>query len=623
MKGETRRFKDFSELAKAMPGQDLEAFLNHAENEDWDSAYESIKCYSLNEQQRFAFKAKIAIAYYHKFKETFSNRDFKAAQTLIDRAFEVDSHNELIKQRRSLYHSRKSYLPYTIDDAEKGLLQHPTRKEPRFNSITRSYSMGVYKWTRDSERCKHDWSKRIADFKGGDRSLSIALGNLVGEFILERTDLIKSCDIIVPVASDPVRSFKREFEITQELARGVQEVISMPIVGSYLLREESDHAKNLSKHDLFRAYFSDERKSRRIEGKTILLIDDICTTGRTLERSAQILRSGGAERVYSVVLARAESTQRRAKRSKVIGSEGQVKQLAHWFCLSAAEKLGPVKSRDLINVYGNPEKILEQTQTALMENKGIGEKIARAIVHQSPIISEYYEIAETQILRSEEIGSHIVTLTDPQYPSILYNSKMPVPLFHVRGRLGILTRLDKTIAIVGSRKIHAKATEFIKSMVPALVADGWAIISGMAVGVDHAAHESCLDTGGSTIGVLGNGVDIVYPPENQILYSRMVKDGTLVTEYNLGSKVSEIRLKRRNRIIVGLSKAVFVVQSTADGGAMNAVRAAHESQIPVLTWSPSDLIDEEAYSGNRNLINSGEATAYFDGNLIQWLNAAV
>ena len=263
--------------------------------------------------------------------------------------------------------------------------------------------------------------------------------------------------------------------------------------------------------------------------------------------------------------------------------------------------------------------VLEQSQQTLMRNKGIGEKIAKSISHQYGKLSHFYYPAESQLLRSEEVGSYIIDIIDPKYPNTLLNSKMPVPVLHIRGNIDLLGKLEKTIAIVGSRKISRNTTTFIRSIVPELVKDGWAVISGMAFGVDGEAHSACLNAGGITVGVLGSGVDVVYPTENESLYTRMLRDAILVSEYGLGSRVSEIKLKRRNRIIAGLSMVVLVVQTLPDGGSMNAVRAAYENRIPVLAYNPTELINDKNYSGNKYLIDSGKGFPVTDYRLVSQL----
>jgi len=600
-----QRFTSFEDLAEALEKQRIDDFHIHYSHNDWTDAYNSIKEYPLLEQQKLKFKKDVARVYYEMFKIKLSNQDYGKASELINHAHELDAHNDLYISRRDLFNNRKVNREITIDDAERELLQLPKCIDPNFNYIEKNYSMGTYKWKGDPERRKHKWSNFIAEFKNGDKQLSLLLGNLLGDFILKRTDLVKKCDIIVPVASDFARSYKRGFEITQVLAHGVSQVLAMPVVGAYLERETTGHARNISKYELVNSYFSKPNKAKQIKGKTILMIDDICTTGRTLDICAEILIKGGADIVYSAVLGRAESSQKRKEAIISVNNGDRVSRLAAWYRLSRAEKLGPVKIQSLIKRYDSPEKILSLSEDELKTNNGIGEKVAQGIINQVKSDTDYYSTAAEQYEVADSVGSIIIDIRNSIYPKILYKSKMPSPVIHIRGNMSNLDSIDKSIAVVGSRNISKASKEFIQKIIPELVNDGWTIVSGMALGVDAEAHLACLQSGGHTIGVLGCGVDVVYPKENTALFSRMVTDGILLSEYNLKSRVSEIKLKRRNKIIAGLSNVVFVVQTTPNGGAINAVHAAGENTRLVITWNPDEHIKDERYSGNREIIQKG------------------
>lgn len=602
----SKTFKNFEDLAKAMKKQERLNFQEYFEQGKYNDAFDSISSYPLRKQQKFSYKKNIGIVYYEMFKEKFSNQSFKDAEKLLEHTHNLDPHNELYLKRRELFDERRLKSEFLIEEAEKNLLEQPKINEPRFKFIKQSYSMGVYKWKGDSDRTSHEWSNFITDFKGGDKRLSMLLGQLLGDFVLKRTNLVKSCDIIVPVASDPKRSYERGFEITQVLAEGVSQVVAMPVVGNYLVRSESDHAKNLRKLELVNSYFSKPEKSKQIEGRSILLIDDICTSGRTLNRCAEILVNGGAKSVYSVVLARAESTIKRINHGAVISSAGdsRTRRLAGWFRLMRSEKLGPVKIQKLIEKYGTPESVLSQSAKELKTNKGIGDKVAKAIITQSKSEKDYHYEAIKQYELAERINCQIWDISDNTYPNILYRSKMPSTILHVRGNDQFLSNIEKSIAIIGSRDITSESKEFIRTIMPDLVKDGWTIISGMAIGVDASAHSSCLDNKGYTVGVLGNGVDVIYPQENKQLFNRMIKDGVLVSDFNLGSSVSEMRLKKRNKVIAGLSNIVFVIQTKPNGGALNAVRAAKENTRPVITWHSDKIINQEKYSGNKEIIEN-------------------
>lgn len=601
-----KRFNSFEDLYIDIESQQDTDFHEYFRQENYAEAYKSIDGNSLEEQQQLTYKWDISIVYYEMFKAKFSNQDIKSAREMLERAFNLEPHYNLYLKRRKLFNDRKQDRQIIIEEAENTLLEQPRIKEPKFKYIKQSYSMGVYKWKGDPNRSDHKWSNFVSDFKAGNKIFSLVLGELLGDFVLKRTNLIKKCDIIVPVASDPIRSYERGFEITQKLAEGVSKVVAMPVIGTYLAKSANDHARNLTKHELVNSYFSVHEKAKQIKHKKILLIDDICTSGRTLDVCAKNLIKGGARTVYSVVLTRAESTNRRIKTGSAISAAGdkKIQKLADWYKLMGSEKLGPVKIKNLIEKYSEPDTVLAQSEKELKTIKGIGEKVAQGIKIQSATDINYYTHAAKQYELSERIKSQIWDITSDRYPKVLIESKMPVTVLHMRGNSHLLTNITKSVAIVGSRDMTNNSFEFIKKIIPQFAEDGWTVISGMAAGVDAAAHSASLDCKGCTIGVLGNGLDIIYPKENSELFNRMIKDGALVSEFSLGARVSEMRLKKRNKVIAGLSQIVLVVQTMTNGGAMNAVRAAKENRRPVITWNGDITFENKKYSGNREIIEN-------------------
>jgi len=135
---------------------------------------------------------------------------------------------------------------------------------------------------------------------------------------------------------------------------------------------------------------------------------------------------------------------------------------------------------------------------------------------------------------------------------------------------------------------------------------GWVIVSGMAKGIDSLAHTACLKAGRPTIAFLGNGVDVTYPPSAKALRLEISRMGALISEYSFGVRINENRLRRRNSLIAGHSRAVVVIQSIAEGGAMNAVRAAERMGKPVFCIEPLPGFEAE-FSGNAELLRSGRA----------------
>ena len=158
-----------------------------------------------------------------------------------------------------------------------------------------------------------------------------------------------------------------------------------------------------------------------------------------------------------------------------------------------------------------------------------------------------------------------VTKEDEAFPERLINiANSPYGLFY----LGELKDLKKTVSIVGARMCSAYGKKMAISLSKALAENGYTVISGMAKGIDSYAHRGCLDGGGKTIAVLGNGVDVVYPKENRLLYEEIAKNGAIVSEYPLGSVALPRNFPLRNRIISALSQKVIVVEAKLKSGSL-------------------------------------------------------
>ena len=227
----------------------------------------------------------------------------------------------------------------------------------------------------------------------------------------------------------------------------------------------------------------------------------------------------------------------------------------------------------------------------LQRVRGIGAKTAAEIGRMEP-----GRVAE-QIASWRQRGVSIETMRHPQYPASLRDlDDGPPTLFW----LGSARPLDwaKAVAIVGTRSPSPDARFITLQLAMQLARAGFTVVSGLALGIDTAAHTGALSAVGATIAVLGSGVLNVYPPGNRALAERIRESGALVSELHPFGSANAQRLVSRNRIISGLSRAVIVVESDAQGGAMYSARFAREQGRPVYTF---DL----PASGNQSLIASG------------------
>lgn len=214
---------------------------------------------------------------------------------------------------------------------------------------------------------------------------------------------------------------------------------------------------------------------------------------------------------------------------------------------------------------GDVGNLLEKSGEELARAMGLGEKASRALVE----LRRGFD-AGAVVERLAREGFRAVTYSEEAYPGHLKLAPDPPPALFVGGDLGG----GATVALVGSRRATRSGLETAAVLGRALAARGVRVVSGLAAGVDAAAHEGAIEAGGRTVGVLGCGIDVVYPRENRELFRRVGEEGALVSEYYLGEAPLAWRFPARNRIIAGLSDAVVVVEAPEKSGALITARHA-------------------------------------------------
>ncbi len=248
-------------------------------------------------------------------------------------------------------------------------------------------------------------------------------------------------------------------------------------------------------------------------------------------------------------------------------------ELAAWLRLTATPGVGSATCRALLATFGLPDAVFHATREQLL--RVVSPAIAGALRAQ-PDASLADLTARTQAW-SREPDNHVLTLADARYPRGLLEIADPPALLYAKGRL---ERLEgSALAIVGSRNATAQGLIDARRFAEALAAAGHTIVSGLATGIDAAAHEGALDAGargGSTIAVIGTGADIVYPATHRTLAHRIAEHGLIVGEFPLGAAAAAHHFPRRNRIIAGLSRGVLVVEAAARSGSLITARLAAE-----------------------------------------------
>jgi DNA processing protein len=241
--------------------------------------------------------------------------------------------------------------------------------------------------------------------------------------------------------------------------------------------------------------------------------------------------------------------------------------LASWLQLTLAPGLGAAAIRGLLAQFGLPENIFAAPRQQLERVAG---PAAAALLR-----SEETAAAVQHALRWAEAPGHaVVTLADAGYPRLLLEIADPPPLLYAVGRLELLS--CPALAIVGSRNATAQGMRNAEQFAQAFSAAGLTIISGLALGIDAAAHAGGLAGEGSTIAVLGTGVDVAYPRQNAALASHIAEKGLLLSEFALGTAGAAHHFPRRNRLISGLAQGCLVVEAAIASGSLITARAAAE-----------------------------------------------
>jgi DNA processing protein len=240
-------------------------------------------------------------------------------------------------------------------------------------------------------------------------------------------------------------------------------------------------------------------------------------------------------------------------------------ELAAWLRLTLVPGLGGQRLRHLLTAFGLPSQVLSAPRAALARALG-DELVARLLSGASA------PGVDAALAWAAQPGNAIVTLADAAYPRSLLETPDPPALLYVRGRAELLAA--NSLAIVGSRSGTAQGLANAESFARALSRAGLTIVSGLALGIDAAAHRGGLDGPGSTVGVLGTGIDVTYPARNSDLFAALADRGAIVSEFALGTPPVAANFPRRNRIISGLARGVLVVEAALDSGSLITARLA-------------------------------------------------
>lgn len=267
----------------------------------------------------------------------------------------------------------------------------------------------------------------------------------------------------------------------------------------------------------------------------------------------------------------------------------------YWFALKSVPLVGNMAFRRLVEHFGSPEKVLHCSHAELCASRVVSPAVATSIASH-----EYRSFADSECRSVEKKGIRIIDFLSSGYPPLLLEIPDPPPYLYVRGELN---NYRPAVAVVGSRRATSYGVQATNRLAAELAGQGVTIVSGMARGIDTAAHKSALAAGGTSIGVLGCGIDVAYPAENRKLFDEMAEKGALVSEFPIGTGPLAGNFPRRNRIISGLSLGVLVVEAAERSGSLITAHFALEQGREVFAIPGS--ITSGASRGTHRLIQQG------------------
>lgn len=273
------------------------------------------------------------------------------------------------------------------------------------------------------------------------------------------------------------------------------------------------------------------------------------------------------------------------------------KPVIDWMTLSFAPGLGSKGIQQLVTRFGSPAGFFSACKSGLGNDSGLRKQVLKSFLDPTLLRNK----ARSHLKRIEAGGAKALCPEDVRYPEALKAISDPPPVLYVQGRSELLGSL--CLAMVGSRAAtsYGKRSSFL--LARSLASAGVAVVSGLALGIDSEAHRGALSVDGATIGVLGCGLDVVYPRQNSKLYDQLRNHGLLVTEYPLGTRPDGFRFPARNRIIAGLSRGVVVVEAARKSGSLITAEMATDEGRDI--FAVPGQIDSVKSSGTHWLLQQG------------------
>lgn len=285
-----------------------------------------------------------------------------------------------------------------------------------------------------------------------------------------------------------------------------------------------------------------------------------------------------------------------------------------WLALASVRALSPATLRALLAAFGDAQTLLARPPGELARIAGA--ELARSVAAATR--ADVGEQLERTLAWCARPGNTLLALDDPAYPPALLNMHDPPPLLYVCGRLECLHA--PSLAIVGSRNATPQGTEDAGRFARELAGEGLVIVSGLALGVDAAAHRGALEAGGETVAVVGTGADVVYPAAHRTLAQDIAAHGAIVSEWPLGTPAKPAHFPQRNRLIAGMTKGVLIVEAALRSGSLITARLANEMGRDVFAIPGS--IHAPLSRGCHQLIKDGAMLTEMPGDVLDGLGLA-
>jgi DNA processing protein len=267
-----------------------------------------------------------------------------------------------------------------------------------------------------------------------------------------------------------------------------------------------------------------------------------------------------------------------------------------FIALNMVPHLGPVRLRRLLDFFGSPERILAAGRNELQGIEGLNQTLIESLISWESVIDLTQEL-----MWIREFGATATTLEDDNYPALLREIHDPPTVLYVWGQLN--PRDQHAIGVVGSRRTSHYGLECAKKISYQIAYAGLTVVSGLAAGIDTAAHKGALAAKGRTVAVLGAGLRHLYPPENQALAEKIAESGAVVTEFPMNTTPDRQTFPMRNRIISGWGSGLLVVEAGLNSGALiSAAQAADQGRNLYAIPGP---IDRPTSRGSNRLIQQG------------------